>query len=331
MHILIIRFSSFGDIILTTPVINELINKYPDAEIDYLVYKNFSDAITFNPKIKRYYYFDKKMNRNRKYIFDMIEHLKTGNYDYVIDLHSKFLSQYIGKKISKKCNAIYLKYSKRKWWKSVLVKMRIIRYKVDRSIVKSYFTAVKKLRINYVNEEIDFYFSNETETQMVEKYGLKNRKYIVLAPGASKVTKEWIYYEELANKLAAETDYDVVVIGGKEDYLKVKEIQRIQNLAGKLNFKESGVILKYAKFAVTNDSGPFHIARAMKTKTIVIFGPTDPKMFTYNERTYLLTSRQDCSPCSLHGDKKCPKGHFKCMKELTHEKVYDKIIDKIDN
>ena len=271
------------------------------------------------------------MNRNRKYIFDMIEHLKTGNYDYVIDLHSKFLSQYIGKKISKKCNAMYLKYSKRKWWKSVLVKMRIIRYKADRSIVKSYFTAVKKLGINYVNEEIDFYFSRETETQMIDKYDLKNRKYIVLAPGASKVTKEWIYYEELANKLAAETDYDVVVIGGKEDYLKVKETQRIQNLAGKLNFKESGVMLKYAKFAVTNDSGPFHIARAMRTKTIVIFGPTDPKMFTYNERTYLLTSGQDCSPCSLHGDKKCPKGHFKCMKELTHEKVYDTIIDKIDN
>ena len=331
MRILIIRFSSFGDIILTTPVINEIINKYPDAVIEYLVYNNFSDAITMNPKILSSYHFDKKMNRDRKYIFSVIEILKMQNYDYVIDLHSKFLSQYMGKKISKESNAMYLKYSKRKWWKSVLVKMRIIRYKADRSIVKSYFTAVKKLRINYVNGEIDFYFSNETETQMVEKYGLKNRKYIVLAPGASKVTKEWIYYEELANKLAAETDYDVVVIGGKEDYLKVKEIQRIQNLAGKLNFKESGVILKYAKFAVTNDSGPFHIARAMKTKTIVIFGPTDPKMFTYNEKTYLLTSRQDCSPCSLHGGKKCPKGHFKCMKELTHEKVYDKIIDKIDN
>jgi ADP-heptose:LPS heptosyltransferase len=54
-------------------------------------------------------------------------------------------------------------------------------------------------------------------------------------------------------------------------------------------------------------------------------------MFTYNESTYLLTSGQDCSPCSLHGDKKCPKGHFKCMKELTYEKVYDTIIDKIDN
>ena len=331
MRILIIRFSSFGDIILTTPVINEIINKYPDAVIEYLVYNNFSDAITMNPKILSSYHFDKKMNRDRKYIFSVIEILKMQNYDYVIDLHSKFLSQYMGKKISKESNAMYLKYSKRKWWKSVLVKMRIIRYKADRSIVKSYFTAVKKLGINYVNEEIDFYFSRETETQMIDKYDLKNRKYIVLAPGASKVTKEWIYYEELANKLAAETDYDVVVIGGKEDYLKVKEIQRIQNLAGKLNFKESGVILKYAKFAVTNDSGPFHIARAMKTKTIVIFGPTDPKMFTYNEKTYLLTSRQDCSPCSLHGGKKCPKGHFKCMKELTHEKVYDKIIDKIDN
>ena len=331
MRILIIRFSSFGDIILTTPVINEIINKYPDAVIEYLVYNNFSDAITMNPKILSSYHFDKKMNRDRKYIFSVIEILKMQNYDYVIDLHSKFLSQYMGKKISKESNAMYLKYSKRKWWKSVLVKMRIIRYKADRSIVKSYFTAVKKLGINYVNEEIDFYFSRETETQMIDKYDLKNRKYIVLAPGASKVTKEWIYYEEFANKITAETDYDVVVIGGKEDYLKVKEIQRIQNLAGKLNFKESGVILKYAKFAVTNDSGPFHIARAMKTKTIVIFGPTDPKMFTYNEKTYLLTSRQDCSPCSLHGGKKCPKGHFKCMKELTHEKVYDKIIDKIDN
>ena len=331
MRILIIRFSSFGDIILTTPVINEIINKYPDAVIEYLVYNNFSDAITMNPKILSSYHFDKKMNRDRKYIFSVIEILKMQNYDYVIDLHSKFLSQYMGKKISKESNAMYLKYSKRKWWKSVLVKMRIIRYKADRSIVKSYFTAVKKIGINYVDEEIDFYFSRETETQMIDKYDLKNRKYIVLAPGASKVTKEWIYYEELANKITAETDYDVVVIGGKEDYLKVKETQRIQNLAGKLNFKESGVMLKYAKFAVTNDSGPFHIARAMRTKTIVIFGPTDPKMFTYNEKTYLLTSRQDCSPCSLHGGKKCPKGHFKCMKELTHEKVYDKIIDKIDN
>ena len=71
-----------------------------------------------NPKILSSYHFDKKMNRDRKYIFSVIEILKMQNYDYVIDLHSKFLSQYMGKKISKESNAMYLKYSKRKWWKS---------------------------------------------------------------------------------------------------------------------------------------------------------------------------------------------------------------------
>ena len=89
--------------------------------------------------------------------------------------------------------------------------------------------------------------------------------------------------------------------------------------------KESGALLSTAKYIVTNDSGPFHIARGVKTKSYVIFGPTDPGMFSYGEREKLIYANEPCSPCSLHGDLKCPKGHFNCMKKITPESVY-KII-----
>ena len=331
MRILIIRFSSFGDIILTTPIINQLYKKYPNVKIDFLVYGSFSDAITLNPKITNYYYFDKKMNNNMKYISNLIKNIEDENYDYIIDLHSKFLSKYIGKRISRNSSAIYFKYKKRKLFKTILVKMRLIKYKADMSIVKSYFTAVEKLGVKYVNEELDFYFTKEVEKEITDKYNLRNRNYIILAPGASKVTKEWVYYNELAIKISNETNYEVIVIGGKKDKLKVNEDKKIQNLAGELNFKESGVMLKYATMAVTNDSGPLHISRAMGVKTIAIFGPTDQDMFCFNNKTYPITSKQKCSPCSLHGDSKCPKVHFNCMKKLTYNEVYENIIKIIEN
>lgn len=98
------------------------------------------------------------------------------------------------------------------------------------------------------------------------------------------------------------------------------------NLVGKLTLKETGALLSQIRFLLTNDSGPFHIARGVGCKTFVIFGPTSPGMFDFGENDTLVYSKIDCSPCSLHGDKVCPKKHFKCMKELSYEKVF-KIIE----
>ena len=99
MKILIIRFSSFGDVVLTTPVIRAIKEKYPKAVIDFAVYDTFSEAISLNPEIRNLIIFEKKKSKDRKYIKDMINRLKTENYDYVIDLHSKFLSRIIGKSL----------------------------------------------------------------------------------------------------------------------------------------------------------------------------------------------------------------------------------------
>ena len=96
-------------------------------------------------------------------------------------------------------------------------------------------------------------------------------------------------------------------------------------MAGKLSLKQSGALLSRALFLVTNDSGPFHIARGVKCKTFVIFGPTSPEMFDFGNNTILIDKNVKCSPCSLHGDKECPKGHFDCMKQITGKEVFNTI------
>ena len=155
MKILIIRFSSFGDVVLTTPVIRAIKEKYPEAVIDFIVYNTFSEAISLNPEIRNLVIFDKRKSKDRNYIKDIINNLKIENYDYVIDLHSKFLSRIIGKSLENK-NTQYCRYKKRKWWKTILVKAKLITYNADCTIVESYFTALKKLDICFDNNDRKF-------------------------------------------------------------------------------------------------------------------------------------------------------------------------------
>ncbi len=338
MKILIIRFSSFGDVVLTTPVIRSIKEKYPHAEIDFIVYGTFSEAISLNPDINELIIFDRKKSKDRDYIKEVVKLLKSKEYDYVIDLHSKILSRVIGKSLENR-KTKYFRYKKRKWWKTLFVKAKLITYNADCTIVESYFTALKNLGISFTEDNLkagkgdglEFYINEEEEKEFLEKYKLKNIEYIVLAPGASKFTKKWPFYNELAHMIIENTDNKIFIIGGEEDYASVKGDRegRIINLCGKISFKESGIILKYARMAVVNDSGPFHISRALKTKTFVFFGPTDPKLFSFENTTFLIRN-PECPPHSLYGDDKFIKKYENCMKGITLESVFEKIKKEMD-
>ena len=229
MKILIIRFSSFGDVLLTSPVIEKIKKKYPGSEVDFLVYDTFADAITENPGLRKVHIFSKNKNKNFGYIKEKIKELKQEKYDYVIDLHSKYLSRKIGKKLGTE----YIKYTKRKWWKTILVKLKFIKYKADAPIVIQYFKPLKKLGILYENEKVKFFYNDGVEKLLKKKYNLEET-YAVLAPGASKNTKKWIYFNELALLIEKELKLKVYVIGGKEDRGIVKETENIKDLCGKL-------------------------------------------------------------------------------------------------
>ena len=219
-------------------------------------------------------------------------------------------------------------YRKRAFWKSILVNLKLIKYKVDNTIVKNYFSAFKDFDLEYQGEKLNFSF----EPELKEKF-LEYKDYIVFAVGASKETKKWTIegFGKLARKLYETYEKKIILVGAKEDCERCDTIEKISensviNLAGKLSLKETGALLSQARFLLTNDSGPFHIARGVGCKTFVIFGPTSPKMFDFGGNDVLIYNKIDCSPCSLHGDKVCPKKHFKCMKDLGYEKVF-KIIE----
>ena len=326
MKILVIRLSSIGDIILTTPVLKAFKEKYPEAVIDFLVLDKFKDSIEGVPFVDNVILFNKERNDGLRNMEKFGKELKKNGYDYIFDLHSKIRSKVISKNIGVKT----FTYRKRSWWKTLLVKMKLIKYKVDNTIVKNYFGAFKDFDLEYEGEDIYFAFSEKDEIYK-EYEGLP-----VMAPGASKNTKKWTKegFGELANLIYEKSGKKTVLIGGKEDIELCSEIDKISgghtiNMAEKLSLKQSGALLSKALFLVTNDSGPFHIARGVKCKTFVIFGPTSPKMFDFGSNTILIDKNIKCSPCSLHGDKECPKGHFDCMKQITGKEVFDTIENSV--
>lgn len=323
MRILIIRLSSIGDIILTTPVLKELKKKYPNVKVDFLVLDKFKDAIEGCPYVDRVIIFEKKKHDGFKNLIKFAKELKKNNYNYIFDLHGKVRSYIISKKIGVKC----FRYKKRAFWKTVLVKFKLIRYSVDDTIIKNYFGAFKKLDLNYKNEDLNFSYG-EIDKKNIEKYGSRP----IIAPGASKNTKQWIpeKFAQLCQELYKKYGEKPILIGGKAETLLCNQINKLSgdicvDLSNKLTLKESGALLAQSRFLVTNDSGPFHIARGVKCNTFVIFGPTDPKMFEYNRNNILIYKNEPCAPCSLHGDQQCPKGHFNCMNNITVSMVMEAI------
>lgn len=322
MKILVIRLSSIGDIILTTPVLKAFKEKYPESVIDFLVLDKFKDSIEGVPYVDNVILFNKEKNDGLHNMEIFGKELRKNGYDYIFDLHSKIRSKVISKNIGVKT----FTYRKRSWWKTLLVKMRLIKYKVDNTIVKNYFGAFEDFKLEYKGEDISFAFSEKDDIH--KEY----EDLPVMAPGASKNTKKWTKegFGELVNLIYEKHGKKTVLIGGKEDFEICNEIDKISgghtiNMAGKLSLKESGALLSRASFLVTNDSGPFHIARGVKCRTFVIFGPTSPEMFDFGKNTILIDKNVKCSPCSLHGDKECPKGHFDCMRQITGKEVFDTI------
>lgn len=313
MHILVIRFTSLGDVILTTPILAALRKRYPEARIDYLVMAGCADAIEGNPHIDSLIRFDKGRNDGLLGLATFARRL--GSYDLIVDLHAKLrgriLTAFMGGRV--------LRYRKRAWWKALGVHLRLIRYRADAPIVTTYFNAVAPLGIPAGGEELRFSFSEADRQRVAAHAGA-----VVLAIGAANATKKWPveYFARLGELIEA----PIVIVGGRVDTADGDTIQnriggRCTNLAGALSLKESGALLATARYVVCNDSVSFHMARAVGTPAFVIFGPTDPGMFTYNDRAVLIHAGEPCAPCSLHGDRQCPKGHFHCMRKLGPETV----------
>lgn len=305
LKILVVRFSSIGDIVLTTPVVRAL-KKQLNAEVHFLTKSSFTSLLINNPYVDVVYQIDKSVN-------EVSSDLKNEKYDLVVDLHSNLRSAKL-RNIGKK----YVKYNKDTFKKFLFVKFSIDRLK-SKHTVERYFDTVEKIGVKNDNEGLDFFLSKKDEIDLT----VFPKSYITFAIGGMHFTKK-LPTEKIIS-ICQKRNETAVLIGGPEDFETGKIIENncdnVINTCGKYNINESAFIVNNSDLLITHDTGMMHIAAALGKEIFSIFGGTHPNLgFTpympNSENRIIQIENLDCRPCHRYGKSKCPKGHFKCMQEI---------------
>ncbi|CAN5463033.1 glycosyltransferase family 9 protein [soil metagenome] len=324
---LIIRFSSIGDIVLTSPVIRCLKQQVKDTEVHFLTKKSFASVIEHNPFIDRKIYLEGELQA-------IIPQLKEEKYDYIIDLHNNFRTINLKSKLGVKSFA-FNKLNIEKW---LLVNLKMNRLP-DVHIVDRYMETVKSFGVVNDGKGLDYFISQEDGSAIQKLPAAFQQEFIAFVIGAKHNTKK--LPEEKIISICKKLNLPILLMGGKEDHdsgeriVKAVQLQisnlkpvLIFNACGKFSLNESAALIKHASKVITHDTGLMHIAAAFKKEIISVWGNTVPEfgMYPYYGN-FQITSHQSqvpglkCRPCSKIGYEKCPKGHFKCMVLQDENKI----------
>lgn len=321
MKALIIRFSSIGDIVLTTPIVRCLKQQRPDVEVHYLTKAFFEPVIKANPYIDKLHLLENDLDA-------MIQLLQKENFDILIDLHHNLRTARV-KRALKVTSFSFNKLNIEKW---LLVNLHINRMP-DLSIVERYFETVKSLNVKNDGQGLDYFID--------PKFQLTNRDvpmshwagYVACVIGGSYGTKKFPVAKW--QELIASMPYPVLLLGGPEDRDegdKIAEPDSVKtyNACGKFNLSESARLVEKARVVISNDTGLMHIAAAFKKPLVSLWGNTSPDMgmfpyYGFNNLNSIIAPQSlmmehknlSCHPCSKLGYGRCPKRHFKCMNELN--------------
>ncbi len=321
MKVLIIRFSSIGDIVLTTPVVRCLKTQKPETEVHYLTKSVFKPLIEANPYIDKSHFLDNNLDA-------IIDSLRAEHFDVIIDLHKNLRTL----KVKRALNTQSYSFDKlnAKKWLFVNLKLNLM---PDESIVSRYLKTVEPLGVKNDGKGLDHFIPDGVEVTNKDIPMSHWAGYIGCVIGGSYNTKKLPV--EQWQKFIAEIPFPVILLGGPEDRDEGRSIAtsdpvKIYNACGKFNLHESALLVKYSKIIVSNDTGLMHIASAFQKPIISLWGNTAPEMgmFPYygNNNVHSRPAPQSfimenkelyCHPCSKLGYHKCPKGHFRCMNSLN--------------
>lgn len=315
--ILLIRFSSIGDIVLSTPVVRAL-KEQLNCELHILTKKQYSDIYKNNPRVDIVHSFEKN-------ITEIIINLKVENFDFIVDLQKNLRSHKVVKAL-KKPSASFPKLNIEKW---LVVNFKINKLP-EKHVVDRYFTAVSSLGVKNDSKGLEYYYpENEIVDPISIDESLKSG-FIAWVIGGQHFTK--IMPAEKVVSIISRLKLPVVLLGGKEDKSRgndiIKQVTKgsVFNTCGEFSLNGSASLVEQSKLVLTNDTGLMHIAAAFKKPIISLWGNTIPEfgMYPYipeNENSFIISEVKNlsCRPCSKLGHKKCPKKHFKCMLEQDEE------------
>jgi ADP-heptose:LPS heptosyltransferase len=326
---LIIRLSSIGDIVLTTPVVRCLRNQYPDAEIHFLTKQTFRGIVASNPYINKVHLLGDSFEL-------MLHELKTEEYDYIIDLHNNLRTLRIKRFLKGVKSFSFNKLNVEKYiYTNLKVNLLPKKHIVDRNL-----ETVASLGVVNDGKGLDYFIPDtdkigKTDIPTSHQFG-----YIAIVIGAALATKKMPLHKLTA--LCTAINFPIILLGGKEDVEEGKAIAatddvKIYNACGKFNLNESADIVGAAKLVITHDTGLMHIAAALQKPIISVWGNTVPAFGMYPYYGKLSAQHFDavevnklwCRPCSKIGYAKCPRGHFKCMEQIAVNEIVNMVNHRL--
>ena len=314
MKFLIIRFSSIGDIVLTTPVVRCLKQQVENAEIHYLTKATYRTIVENNPHIDKVHVLDNDFD-------SLIEKLRAENYDHIIDLHHNLRTLKVKKALKIVPSVSFNKLNVQKWLLTGL-KINVL---PNIHIVDRYMETVKKFGVRNDGKGLDYFIPKSDIVPDGDIPASQSLGYVAIVIGAAHNTKK-LPLKKL-KELCVAIDHPIILLGGAEDMMLGSEIAaidpiKIYNSCGKFNINESADLVRRAKLIITHDTGLMHIAAAFKKPVISVWGNTVPRfgMAPYFGNSMVAHDNMEvkglwCRPCSKIGFAKCPLGHFKCMKK----------------
>ena len=309
-RILVINLSNIGDVVLTTPVIQLLRKNFPQAHLAVLVGPRAFSVFKSDPRIDKKIIYDKGSCWKNKLI--LVNRLRQDRYDLVVDLRSSAFNIFLGTP----------------YRTSILARApKSLTHMRDRHLwkLKSLGLGTEEL----ISPTVEFSQNDQDNVnRLMNKWQVRGRQIVVgLAPGARNMTKRWEKegYRQLIKRLYDEYNAKIVMVGDKDDARLVEEIvSRIKprpiNLCGKTTIGELAFVLTKCKLLVSNDSAPMHMAWAVNTPVVAIFGPTDYKKYApCGAQDIVIRKNLPCAPCE---QSLCRKGTRQCMKLISADEVF---------
>jgi heptosyltransferase-2 len=310
--ILVIRFSSLGDILLTTPFLRVLKKKYPTARVDYVVKPEYAPLVSGSPHLSKVILFRKETASGLK------QQIRSAGYDMVIDLQNNLRSR----RLTRGCAAKVFRFRKQSVKKWLLVNFKINKLDGLPPIPERYIATVPELQPD--GHGLENYFIP------VDVPLERGKKYIAVCPGSKHFTKMWgeNRFVEL-NKMIIGDGFTPVLLGGKDDIdlcaRLADAVPGTINLAGDYPIEFAATALTFCLAAVCNDSGLMHLSCSVQVPVLVFFGSTVRHFgfIPYKNKSVIMENNTlNCRPCTHIGRSSCPKGHFLCMTGLKPDDAF---------